>query len=264
MLERQTFQNKDLVLKVSPSYDPKRFDPNKYEAFLDALCGDREYQKEAIGETVRYFLGGEYKSLKELAEENYHSHDSLQTLYGTFDQFKNHLQIHNKLSCSLDLATGTGKSYVIYGIARIMLAETESWKNLNCFRATMHSEIFYPTMPSLKIPTLSTPPKALPQERSAWKTAMHFTNMSNLRFVKVLPEKAKERWLSMMKLIMSITRQGKHLKSGKKLILKEIRRVLEQYLAEILDFICFSEVKAPEGGMGTTIAGGTGLLRKIG
>jgi len=68
----------------------------------------------------------------------------------------------------------------------------------------------------------------------------------------------------MMKLIMSITRQGKHLKSGKKLILKEIRRVLEQYLAEILDFICFSEVKAPEGGMGTTIAGGTGLLRKIG
>ena len=66
MLERQTFQNKDLVLKVSPSYDTKRFDPNKYEAFLDALCGDREYQKEAIREVIRYFLGGEYKNLKEL------------------------------------------------------------------------------------------------------------------------------------------------------------------------------------------------------
>ena len=64
MLERQTFQNKDLVLKVSNSYDPKRFDPNKYEAFLDALCGDREYQKEAIRMTLRYFLGGECKSLK--------------------------------------------------------------------------------------------------------------------------------------------------------------------------------------------------------
>ena len=71
MLERQTFQNKDLVLKVSPNYDPKRFDPNKYEAFLDALCGDREYQKEAIREAMRYFLGGEYKSLKELAEKDY-------------------------------------------------------------------------------------------------------------------------------------------------------------------------------------------------
>jgi len=52
MLERQTFENKDLVLKVSTNYDPKRFDPNKYEAFLDALCGDREYQKEAIREAV--------------------------------------------------------------------------------------------------------------------------------------------------------------------------------------------------------------------
>ena len=73
MLERQTFQNKDLVLKVSPNYNPKRFDPNKYEAFLDALCGDREYQKEAIREVTRYFLSGEYKSFKDLAEENYHN-----------------------------------------------------------------------------------------------------------------------------------------------------------------------------------------------
>ena len=123
MLELHTFQNKDLVLKVSPNYDPKRFDPNKYEAFLDALCGEREYQKNAIRSTLFYFLGNNYKNLTELAEENYHSNVSLQTLYGTFDQFKKHLQIHNKLSCALDLATGTGKSYVIYGIARIMLAE---------------------------------------------------------------------------------------------------------------------------------------------
>src|SRR4030042_1138419 len=69
MLELQIFQNKDLVLKVSPSYDPKRFSPNKYEDFLS------------------------------------------------------HLQLPDKLSCSLDHATATGKSYVMYGIARIMLAE---------------------------------------------------------------------------------------------------------------------------------------------
>jgi type III restriction enzyme len=35
MLERQTFQNKDLVLKVSPNYDPKRFDRNKYEVRIE-------------------------------------------------------------------------------------------------------------------------------------------------------------------------------------------------------------------------------------
>jgi type III restriction enzyme len=123
MPDRQTFQNKDLVLKVSPNYDPKRFDPNKYEAFLDALCGDREYQKEAIRETIRYFLGGEYRSLKELAEENYHKNPKLQEKYPSFEDFLSHLQLPEKLSCTLDHATATGKSYVMYGIAPIMLAE---------------------------------------------------------------------------------------------------------------------------------------------
>lgn len=122
MLERQTFQNKDLVLKVSPNYDPKRFDPNKYEDFLDALCTDREYQKEAIRDTIRYFLCGEYKSLKELAEENYHKNPKLQEKYSSFEDFLEHLQLPEKLSCSLDHATATGKSYVMYGIARILLA----------------------------------------------------------------------------------------------------------------------------------------------
>jgi len=112
-----------LVLKVSTNYDPKRFDPNKYEAFLDALCGDREYQKEAIREAVRYFLGGEYQSLKELAEENYHKNSKLQEKYSSFEEFRGVLQLPDKLSCSLDHATATGKSYVMYGIARIMLAE---------------------------------------------------------------------------------------------------------------------------------------------
>jgi type III restriction enzyme len=110
MLERQTFLNKDLVLKVSPNYNPKKFDPNKYEPFLDALCVDREYQEDAIRETVRYFMGGEYSSLKDLAEENYHKNPKLQEKYSSSDEFLSHLQLPEKLSCSLDQATATGKS----------------------------------------------------------------------------------------------------------------------------------------------------------
>ena len=123
MLERQTFLNKDLVLKVSPNYNPKKFDPNKYEPFLDALCIDREYQKDAIRETVRYFLGGEYGNLKDLAEENYNKNLKLQQKYLSFDDFLSYLQLPEKVSCSLDHATATGKSFVMYGIARILLAE---------------------------------------------------------------------------------------------------------------------------------------------
>ncbi len=123
MLDYKRLLNKDLVLRVSKSVNPTVFDINKYEAFLDALCGAREYQKTAIRNTLVYILGKNYNNLSELAEENYHSNETLQSLFGSFEQQKKHLQMPDKLSCSLDLATGTGKSYVIYGIARILLAQ---------------------------------------------------------------------------------------------------------------------------------------------
>ena len=81
MLDSQTLQNKDVVLNVSANYDPRSFNPYKYGPFLDALCGNREYQKEAIREVLRYFLGGEYNSLKDLAEENYCNNSKLQEKY---------------------------------------------------------------------------------------------------------------------------------------------------------------------------------------
>ncbi len=122
MLDQQRFQNADLVLRVSPNVDPRRFDPDTYEPFLDALCGTREYQKEATRVTLRYLLGGRYAALRELAEENFHSNAALQRRYTTAHNMQRALQLPDHLSCSIDLATATGKSYVIYALARIMLA----------------------------------------------------------------------------------------------------------------------------------------------
>ena len=121
--DKKVFKNQDLVLKVSPNIDPKKFDINNYEAFLDALCVEREYQKEAIRATLQYLLGGQYNDVRELAEQNYHQNLVLQERYGALSDFYKHLQLPDKLSCTIDLATATGKSYVLYGIARIMLAE---------------------------------------------------------------------------------------------------------------------------------------------
>jgi len=123
MPDQKRFLNQDLVLQVSKNIDPAVFDINKYEDFIDTLCDERNYQKEAIRTTLRYMLGGQYKNLMELAEENFNSNEKLRDLYGSFIEMKKHLQFPDKLSCSIDHATGTGKSYVIYGIARIMLAE---------------------------------------------------------------------------------------------------------------------------------------------
>lgn len=123
MPDQQTFLNQDLVLRVSASVDPSRFDITRYEPFLDALCGAREYQKEAIRTALRYLLGGRYANLRALAEENFNSNAQLQERYGTLKEMERHLQLPDQLSCSIDLATATGKSFVMYGIARIMLAE---------------------------------------------------------------------------------------------------------------------------------------------
>jgi len=47
----------------------------------------------------------------------------------------------------------------------------------------------------------------------------------------------------------------------KKLILKEIERVPEEYLVEVLDFIRFLEAKVLEEGVGTAIASETSLKK---
>jgi len=121
--DRQTFKNEDLILRVSPSIDPKIWDENKYDAFIDELCSNRVYQKEAIFTTLRYLLGKKYSSLKNLAEENYKKNDELEKRYGSWKGMESHLQFPEKISCSIDMATGTGKSYVMYGLATILLAE---------------------------------------------------------------------------------------------------------------------------------------------
>lgn len=121
--DRQRFRNEDLVLKVSPSFDRAKWDESRYEAFIDELCGDREYQKDAIRNTLRYLLGGEYADLRALARSNYDENVTLQARYGSWAGMERHLQLPDHLSASLDLATATGKSYVLYAIAAILLSE---------------------------------------------------------------------------------------------------------------------------------------------
>lgn len=120
--DRRAFKNEDMVLRLKP-HDPRRWDETRYEEFLDVLCGSREYQKEAIRRVLSYWLGGKYESLRQLAEENFESNEELQHRWGRWESMQSHLQLPDQLSCSIDLATGTGKSYVLYGVAAILLAE---------------------------------------------------------------------------------------------------------------------------------------------
>lgn len=88
---------------------------------MDKLCGDRIYQKEAIKNAIIYLASNNYSSLKELAEYNYAQNACLRDKYLSMENFLAALQMKEKLYANIDLATGTGKSYVIYGIAQIAL-----------------------------------------------------------------------------------------------------------------------------------------------
>lgn len=121
--DKRIFRNEDLILKISENIDPKKWDEGKYEVFLDELCGYREYQKEAIRTTLRFLLGGKYTNLRALAKENFDNNSELQERYGSWAGMEKQLQLSEQLACSVDQATGTGKSYLIYGLALILLAE---------------------------------------------------------------------------------------------------------------------------------------------
>lgn len=120
--DRQTFRNEDLILKVTTNIDPAVWDEAGFEPFIDELCGLREYQKDAIRTVMRYMAGEKYANLRALAEENFQTNDELEMRYGSWRGMESHLQLPDQIACSLDMATGTGKSYVLFGVAVILLA----------------------------------------------------------------------------------------------------------------------------------------------
>ncbi len=121
MQDVHIFKNQDLVLNVNQVYDPSKLRIDEWSIFLDRLCGDREYQKNAIRDGVIFLASGRYENIEDLVIENYSKNSELQAKYSSIEEYKRKLQLGHKLSANIDLATGTGKSYVIYGIAQIML-----------------------------------------------------------------------------------------------------------------------------------------------
>lgn len=120
--DSRTFRNEDLILAIKP-HNPSNWDESRYEMFLDTLCEHREYQKEAIRRVLSYWLGGRYTNLHQLAKENFDANESLRHRWGRWDSMQPQIQLPDQLACSLDLATGTGKSFVLYAVAVILMAE---------------------------------------------------------------------------------------------------------------------------------------------
>jgi len=122
MAGKKIFNTQDLVLKVNDkNFDPIKYPLDEWERFLDVLCQNREYQKEAIKTAIHYLISTKYNTIEDLVKENYKTNDQLQLRYKTDKEYLSKIQLPNKLSACIDLATGTGKSFVMYGIAQIAL-----------------------------------------------------------------------------------------------------------------------------------------------
>jgi type III restriction enzyme len=116
--------NEDFVLEIQDNSDETLSIVNKYEAFLEAITTDNfEHVREAIRKSIAFFVSNKYPTTKTLAEETYNEKNKLKLKYDTVEEYFAKFKVLNKKSASIDLATGTGKSWVIYGVAQIMLAE---------------------------------------------------------------------------------------------------------------------------------------------
>src|SRR5687767_8563549 len=114
----------DRVLLVS---EQSAFDIAPYEKFLDKLTLEGgQQQNDALHVVARYLLGGRYTNLTELAEENWANNARLRAAYeNDRTRFTSSFQLRSLLAGSIDHATATGKSYIMFGAAVLALASGE-------------------------------------------------------------------------------------------------------------------------------------------
>ena len=114
----------DFVLNVQDQTEKTLSIVHKYDAFLDALTTDDfGHIREATREAIRFFVTSVVTTTEQAGIQNYERSKRLKTHYETQEAYLQHFHIKNRRACSIDLATGTGKSWVIYAVAQIMLSE---------------------------------------------------------------------------------------------------------------------------------------------
>lgn len=112
------------VLTVNTrAYSRDAFEFEEFDPYVKALTGSREYQYNAIKELLIYLWGERYDNILDLARENYEKpeKEALRQRFQSKDHFLASLPLPDRLSGVCHMATGTGKSYVMFAIAYISI-----------------------------------------------------------------------------------------------------------------------------------------------
>jgi type III restriction enzyme len=118
------FRIADQLLRVDDASDATEAVVRKYDAFLNLLhTGNYAFLRDAVREALRFLVSVKYPDLERLARENWNSHPALAQRHDNIDAFLGKMPLSNRKAASLDIATGGGKSFAMYGLAAIALAE---------------------------------------------------------------------------------------------------------------------------------------------
>ena len=98
-----------------------KFNFNEIEDYVKAISNGRDYQYEAIRNVMTYLWAGGYTNVAELARENFSTNEHLRERFGNEEIMLGHLPLADRLSGVVHMATGTGKSYVIFAVAYLSL-----------------------------------------------------------------------------------------------------------------------------------------------
>jgi type III restriction enzyme len=102
--------------------DVTRFDFAEVEDYVRALTGDRTYQFNAIAALLTYLWGGIYTDVRDLASDHWDRKPAIrQRFFDNKAHFLAMLPLPDRLSGVCHMATGTGKSYVIFAVAYLSL-----------------------------------------------------------------------------------------------------------------------------------------------
>jgi type III restriction enzyme len=118
------FRIADKVLHMDDRRDAVEAVVHKYDAFLNLLCAEKfSFQRDAVRTALRFLVSDKYPNLERLALENWNVHTAIQQRHESQAAYLDKMPLRDRKAASLDLATGAGKSYVMYALAAITLAE---------------------------------------------------------------------------------------------------------------------------------------------
>lgn len=119
-----TFRIADQILRLDDTSDATEAVVHKYDAFLNLLhTGNYAFLRDAARESIRFLVSAKYPDLERLARENWNSRPVLAQRHVSIDAMLERMPLRDRKAATLDIATGGGKSFLMYGLAAIALAE---------------------------------------------------------------------------------------------------------------------------------------------